>query len=501
MRYLQPKSAQKSKKRISMSFIKYYLIVLLSISFFFQSHAAVENNLEKVKALNNYINFSNESTHGLLIVHRLLENFNKSINKFVDLPDQQINFYSNKDLPTDIFEDPENWFYDTSPTAWYNKIMNNKGVLPNATEISLLASTNKMKAITTNINNVRYELENLINTLDLSKRDNLGIVYEKLEDAVKWYKAFYNYQLELETNISKYYKTLNVSQDEIQFPQVLKAMGDVYDTNRDALNALYYKNDDNFRDLYAKELSALDRFKKIKLSDYNSTSLLNVKVQTYWANIIRQFTESLDGQKQFIESENLPQEFKLYDKYYYYYNISIINKFNRYGNGTVYEMNKILDYLNIPMPRFFEMPHYFKVIYPILLDSTDAIASSDPVIKMIPPTVKGRTVVKANHTIYIDSSSVKFQMYDHKIIDGDIVSLSFNGDWIVEKYKISEKSYEFTLKMNEEGKNFILLHADDMGKQPPATIALSYMYKGKKQLITLNSDISRSEVIEIIVKE
>ena len=69
---------------------------------------------EKLNALNNYVDFSNEGTHGLLIVHRLLENFNKNINKYVDLPDQQINFYSNKDLPQDIFQDDENWFYDLS---------------------------------------------------------------------------------------------------------------------------------------------------------------------------------------------------------------------------------------------------------------------------------------------------------------------------------------------------------------------------------------------------
>ncbi|HRO72994.1 MAG TPA: hypothetical protein PK611_04940, partial [Saprospiraceae bacterium] len=120
---------------------------------------------------------------------------------------------------------------------------------------------------------------------------------------------------------------------------------------------------------------------------------------------------------------------------------------------------------------------------------------------VLPSTVRGRSVVLADHTIFIDSSVVVFQMYDHKIIDGDIVSISFNGDWLVEKYQISEKPYEFKIQVNEEGKNFLLLHADDMGKQPPATIALSYMYKGKKQLITLNSDIAKSEVIEIIMKK
>lgn len=99
---------------------KLFLSISLLISYFTLTTAQI-NESDKIKSLNNYVNFSNESTHGLLIVHRLLENFNKNINKFVDLPDQQINFYSNKDLPQDIFEDPENWFYDVSPNEWYEK--------------------------------------------------------------------------------------------------------------------------------------------------------------------------------------------------------------------------------------------------------------------------------------------------------------------------------------------------------------------------------------------
>ena len=92
-------------------------------------------------------------------------------------------------------------------------------------------------------------------------------------------------------------------------------------------------------------------------------------------------------------------------------------------------------------------------------------------------------------------------MYDHKIVDKDVVSLSYNGEWIVEKFQISEKPYNFKLKLNGEGKNFLLLHADDMGRQPPATIALSYKYKGKKELIILNSDTKKSEVIEIVLQK
>lgn len=456
---------------------------------------------EKVKALNNYVNFSNESTHGLLIVHRLLENFNKNINKFVDLPDQQINFYSNKDLPKDIFEDPENWFYDISPNEWHTKINNSKGKIPSAIEVKLNNSATEMKSIISAVNNIRFELEDQIKSLDLTKRENLSLVYDKLEEGVKLYKNFYVKQHILEDDILAYYKTLKFGPDEMQFPAVLSAVDGVYKTTRNALEALYNKEDDNFAEVIKAQERAIAAFEAINLSDYNSTRLINSRVQLYWSNIKRQSSESLKVQKAFSESENVPEEYKLYDKYYYYYNISVINKFNRYGNGVVFEMNRIIDYLGIPVLRYFEMPHYFKVIYPKLLEKTDFLAASDPIVKALPKVVKGRNVVTATRTIKVDSFLVDLKMYDHKIVDKDIVSLSFNGDWIVEKFEISEKPFEFTLKLNQEGKNFLLLHADDMGRQPPATIALSYKYKGKKELIILNSDTLKSEVIEIIVQK
>ncbi|MBC7884673.1 MAG: hypothetical protein H7X99_04320, partial [Saprospiraceae bacterium] len=126
--------------------------------------------------------------------------------------------------------------------------------------------------------------------------------------------------------------------------------------------------------------------------------------------------------------------------------------------------------------------------------------ASDPVVTALPTVVKGRNVITATRTIKVDSFIADFKVYDHKIIDKDVVSLSFNGDWIIEKLQISGKPFEFTLKLNNEGKNFLLLHADDMGRNPPATIALSYMYKGKKQIIILNSDTAKSEIIEILVQ-
>jgi hypothetical protein len=456
---------------------------------------------EEIKALNNYVDFTNESIHGLLIVHRLLENFNKNINKYVDLPENIVNLYSNKDLPQDIFDDPEKWFYDLSPNELFKKIESSRQILPANVDARLYQSASSMKNITNAINNLRFEIDQLIPTLDLTKRENLSLVYDKLEEGVTYYKEFYRHQTDLENTISEYVKTFKQTDDDLQFPAVLKELQNVYKTQKNALVALYFRQDDDFDNLFNLQKEALRKFESIKLSDYNSTRLVNSKVQTYWSNIKKQSAASLNMQKSFINYEEIPEEYKIYERFYYFYNIAVINKFNRYGNGVVYEMNRILDYLEIPMVHFFEMPHYFKVIYPKILDSTEYLASSDPNIKRTPEAVRDRQVKIADRVIYVDSAVVEFRLFDNKIIDNDIVTINFNGDWIIEKYRLSEKPYMFKLALNKIGKNFLLLHAEDVGRQPPCTIALSYFYRGVLQNIFLNSDYNSSELIEIIIQE
>lgn len=489
--------------------MQYFRIILLAIAGLtsgltgFGQSAGKDNTQAvkaKVTALNNYINFSNESTHGLLIVHRLLENFNKNINKFVDLPDQKINFYSNKDLPGDVFEDPENWFYDVTPYQWYDKAVKEDNVLAPKDAQELRAIAGKMKGIVTGVNRLRFDLEEMIEKLDLTKRENLSLVYDKLEVGVKLFKDFYVEQTKLEDAVQKAYSSIKVSKDELQFPEVLKDITALYKSARNILESLYHKNDDHIEDQIKAHEKALSDFEAIQLSNYNSTRLVGSKIQLFWNNIKKQSREAIVSEKQFAQGENIAEEYKLYDKYYYYYNITIITRFNRYGSGIVFEMNRILEYLDVPLVRFFEVPHYFKVVYPKILEKTDVIKSSDPVVKTLPREVKGRNVVVANQKIFVDSLITEFSLYDHKIVDGDIVSISFNGDWILEKFKISEKPYNFKIALNDSGKNFLLLHADDMGRNPPATIALAYLLGGKRELIILNSDINTSEVIEIVQK-
>jgi hypothetical protein len=171
---------------------------------------------------------------------------------------------------------------------------------------------------------------------------------------------------------------------------------------------------------------------------------------------------------------------------------------NWQGLGFARYMNEALREKADTYMHFMEVPVFLQLIYPKKLDPIEHLAASDPKIEILPEKLKDRDVVIRNHTMYVDSFLLEVKIYDHKLEDGDIISLNFNGDWILEEYTLSAKPMVLKLKINEEGKNYFLLHALNLGKRPPNTMAISYKYKGEKQTIVLSSNLNESEMIEII---
>jgi hypothetical protein len=167
----------------------------------------------------------------------------------------------------------------------------------------------------------------------------------------------------------------------------------------------------------------------------------------------------------------------------------------------VFEINELLKLLNFQGLYFTELPHYYKVIYPRKIEKINAIASEQKSIADIPPELDGRILSKKEQGIIkVDREVIEVSIYDHMIQDGDIVSLNFNGEWVLRRHRLTSKPHILKLKLNQEGKNFLVLHAENMGERPPNTMAVSYFAMGKKQLYVMNSDMNTSEVIELLVQ-
>jgi len=105
--------------------------------------------------------------------------------------------------------------------------------------------------------------------------------------------------------------------------------------------------------------------------------------------------------------------------------------------------------------------------------------------------------VKKGKTITVDSTRLSITIYDHKRDDGDIVSLNYNGNWILEKFEIDHTKHQVDIVL-EEGKtlpNYLLLYAHNLGDYPPNTVAIIVDDGKRRQRFVLNADMNQSDVI------
>ncbi len=452
-----------------------FLSCLFLIFFSFSMVAQTASKEEQLASLNNYVYFTNESVHGLLIVHRLLENFNQKINKYVDLESNQFNFYSNKDLPRNLFDDPEQWFYDVSPYAWYELSITESTKLPSGLATSLNKDLEQLKSIITRVNAIRFELGVLTESKDLQERKNLDKIYSKLEECVTLYDNFNTIKEELKLKLIQGHQQLG-------FGETPKSK---------SVEALH----ENIRAFLAA-LKKGDPALLPELSQHLSNNIATAKQTIGNQPLISKANTLLGITKKIVSDGSFPQEYQQYGKAYYFYNIEMVSKTNRYGSGLIVDMNDYTKRTNEPALLLMEEPHFFKVIYPkkkVKVDKVETIASSGK----LPNNVKGRQVIMRQNAIELNEPTFLLEISDHQLEDGDIVSINFNDRWILKEYTLKRKPLKVQLQLKPNRVNYLLLHAENIGTKPPNTAKIAYIYKGEKQVVLLSSDDQESEMIEL----
>lgn len=101
-------------------------------------------------------------------------------------------------------------------------------------------------------------------------------------------------------------------------------------------------------------------------------------------------------------------------------------------------------------------------------------------------------------TVLVKNKKVTIKIWDNDKVDGDVVSLNLNGIWILKNYRLKKHSKNIVIDLPEDS-NELILYAENLGKIPPNTAAIS-IWNGKEEIksLILNSDKGRSEAIKII---
>jgi hypothetical protein len=90
---------------------------------------------------------------------------------------------------------------------------------------------------------------------------------------------------------------------------------------------------------------------------------------------------------------------------------------------------------------------------------------------------------------------VRIRVYDESIIDGDVISLNWNGEWVTRYYRVAKLPKEIVLDLHP-GENTLVMFAENLGRYPPNTASISVQRGGKTEVFVLNSDMGKSEAIK-----
>jgi hypothetical protein len=143
--------------------------------------------------------------------------------------------------------------------------------------------------------------------------------------------------------------------------------------------------------------------------------------------------------------------------------------------------------------------YYFDDFSIVPATATSDNSSQPPVVNKAPDVFEGRNVT-TQHIEYISADSLTLLIFDSQKIDGDIISLHYNGEWILQNYELKKVPLSITVPIKHEGENYLLLYAHNLGTLPPNTATVRFMVNGQAKQIDLESKLNECGTIEFIYK-
>ena len=153
-----------------------------------------------------------------------------------------------------------------------------------------------------------------------------------------------------------------------------------------------------------------------------------------------------------------------------------------------------------------------KIVPPIKKDSV-FIAKNDtpykPVINANPPILKEKSLpatfekrkTTLLQTVIVENSSVKIELYDNGEVDGDSISLFYNGRVLLAHQRLTEKPILIDLPVTSDYENELVMYADNLGTLPPNTALMIVRDGNKRYEVRITSDLTKSGTIRFVHKK
>jgi hypothetical protein len=105
-------------------------------------------------------------------------------------------------------------------------------------------------------------------------------------------------------------------------------------------------------------------------------------------------------------------------------------------------------------------------------------------------------------TIEIDSTSFTVLLYDNGEIDGDSISLFFNGRLLLSHKRLSDKALKLTLDIDRnQDVNELIMYAENLGTIPPNTALMVVNDGDNRYEVRISSDLQKSGTIRFVHRQ
>lgn len=124
-------------------------------------------------------------------------------------------------------------------------------------------------------------------------------------------------------------------------------------------------------------------------------------------------------------------------------------------------------------------------------------ASSEAELEKARKMMQRRRVI-VKDTVTIEGGEVDLMVWDAQKPDGDVITLIFNGQILLDKYEVTKKPARLRLTIEEGKPNKLVMYAHNTGKVPPNTAMLSIVHTDEEKEVELTSDLVNAEALVII---
>jgi N-acetylmuramoyl-L-alanine amidase len=118
-----------------------------------------------------------------------------------------------------------------------------------------------------------------------------------------------------------------------------------------------------------------------------------------------------------------------------------------------------------------------------------------------PPLAFEKRIIKDSKTIQVKTNKIKIDLYDDGDIDNDIVSVYFNKTLVVDKRSLTASAHSFTVNLDPNSSNELILYADNLGSIPPNTALMVITDGTTRHEIRLSADLKNNASVRFELKK